>query len=92
MFYNLKADPTTGEVEVSFDTQNYSCLNILITDTTSAKLQRKVNIAKSASLPTKDLRLLTPYDSDKYYNEVRNRFTISPGEPFVIPDITTSQV
>ena len=54
---------------------------------------RKFNISSNQPIEKKDLRLMDPLDSKKFYNEVRNSFSLLKGaEALAINDISTTQI
>ena len=84
---NLKPDEN-GEIEVELDSELYSAVDIIVSDSEKVLTQRHVRLGLS-EIQTKDLRLTDPLDPEKFYNEVRAALSITPDfEPFVIKDIT----
>lgn len=70
---------------------NYQIVHIAVSDQQQQLTLRKFNVSDAQPIEKKDLRLLDPLDSNKFYNEVRNSFTLNVGQdPLVINDISST--
>lgn len=88
---NLKANADNEFVVKNVNFEKYSIVQILIGDQKQQLTMRKFNVSKNQPVEKKDLRLMDPLDSKKFYNEVRNSFTLSVGQDaFVIQDISSA--
>lgn len=91
--FNLKPNKD-GIFEVkNVDFSKYSSISIIVSDQFNQLSQKKFNVSDNTPFETKDLRLLNPLDSSKFYNEVRNSFTLKKGaHPLEINDISATQI
>ena len=88
---NLKANADNEFVVKNVNFEKYSIVQILIGDQKQQLTMRKFNVSTNQPVEKKDLRLMDPLDSKKFYNEVRNSFTLSVGQDaFVIQDISSA--
>ena len=88
---NLKANADNEFVVKNVNFEKYSIVQILIGDQKQQLTMRKFNVSTNQPVEKQDLRLMDPLDSKKFYNEVRNSFTLSVGQDaFVIQDISSA--